>query len=101
MFLTVFFLFFFCSKFTAVRLENDSSAVAADSSVNINVNNNNNEQMSSDEIFQFPIQFMDSLVDVSRHLTTVPSDQYRTELQKQLEKQDAYLQGLPKTGAGT
>jgi hypothetical protein len=65
-----------------------------------NNNNVNDEPMSSDEVFQFPIQFMDGLVDISRHLTTVPSDQYKTELHKQLEKQDAYLHGLPKTGGG-
>lgn len=68
---------------------------------------------ANNDIFQFPIQFMDSLVEISRHLTTVPSEQYGTfnfikilnklifkemELTKELEKQDIYIQSLISSG---
>jgi hypothetical protein len=53
---------------------------------------------ANNDIFQFPIQFMDSLVEISRHLTTVPSEQYEMELTKELEKQDIYIQSLISSG---
>jgi hypothetical protein len=43
---------------------------------------------SSDHAFQYPIKFMDQLVEISGHLVSVPSDQYLVELQRSLEKLD-------------
>ena len=33
-------------------------------------------ELTRDDFFQYPIRFMDSMVDISRHLATVTSDQY-------------------------
>lgn len=43
---------------------------------------------STDHIFQYPIKFMDQLVEVSGHLVSVPPDQYLPELERSLEKLD-------------
>eukprot|EP01114_Cavostelium_apophysatum_P014494 TRINITY_DN3778_c0_g1_i1.p1 TRINITY_DN3778_c0_g1~~TRINITY_DN3778_c0_g1_i1.p1 ORF type:complete len:520 (+),score=122.28 TRINITY_DN3778_c0_g1_i1:229-1788(+) len=45
------------------------------------------KEITNEELFKVPIQFMDNLVAISMALPAVPSDQYATELVKRLEKE--------------
>jgi len=54
-------------------------------------------EMTAEDLFNYQVRFMDSLVDISRHLTTVPSDQYANELRKKLTQEDQNLQNLQHT----
>eukprot|EP01114_Cavostelium_apophysatum_P014496 TRINITY_DN3778_c0_g1_i4.p1 TRINITY_DN3778_c0_g1~~TRINITY_DN3778_c0_g1_i4.p1 ORF type:complete len:554 (+),score=166.37 TRINITY_DN3778_c0_g1_i4:229-1890(+) len=50
------------------------------------------KEITNEELFKVPIQFMDNLVAISMALPAVPSDQYATELVKRLEKENKFLQ---------
>ena len=50
---------------------------------------------STDQIFQYPIKFMDSIVEVAHLLNNSQPDQYRIELDRQLDKLDKDLQEAP------
>jgi len=54
---------------------------------------------STDHMFQYPIKFMDQLVEISNLLTTVPPDQYKYELERGLDKLDKELQQENPSGA--
>jgi len=49
-------------------------------------------EQTTEELFRFPIQVMDRLVDISNHLPTVSSDQYAPELAKNLHKENKFLE---------
>lgn len=47
------------------------------------------------DLFQYPVQFMDALVGITKKLSTLPSNQYSSELQRMLGEQAEVLASLP------
>eukprot|EP01117_Protostelium_nocturnum_P014395 TRINITY_DN5475_c2_g1_i1.p1 TRINITY_DN5475_c2_g1~~TRINITY_DN5475_c2_g1_i1.p1 ORF type:complete len:945 (+),score=308.01 TRINITY_DN5475_c2_g1_i1:168-3002(+) len=52
------------------------------------------------DLFHYPIQFMDNLIDISRHLGNCTSDQYAKELQMRLDQENKLLESYQKGEGG-
>ncbi|PRP78969.1 hypothetical protein PROFUN_13281 [Planoprotostelium fungivorum] len=59
-----------------------------------------NKQDSLDDLFHYPIQFMDNLIDISRHLGTVSKDQHEKELHMRLEQENRTLEAYQRGEGG-
>lgn len=58
------------------------------------------ETMTNEEMFSFPITFMEHLVTVSKKLATLPAPHYKTEVEAMLSLEDKFLRESPAKHSG-